>query len=113
LSRLARVVCADCEMLTQNEIISIAKYVYDEQITQVSESLSKVYSYAKSLTSNLLPIVVTGLGKDFIARKASEKIDADEIIDLGTLIQNCAVMATPAFGVALMAAQKLKGESFG
>ncbi len=38
---LARVVCADTEMLTQQEIIDIAKYVYDEQIQQIVEGLVK------------------------------------------------------------------------
>jgi hypothetical protein len=52
-------------------------------------------------------VVVTGLGKDFIARKAAEKVGVDAIVDLGTLIRNDAVMATPAFGLALMVANKL------
>lgn len=110
LSRLARVMCADTEMLSRKEIIDIAKYIYDKQVMQVSEGLSKVYSYAKNLTSGLVPVVVTGLGKKFIARKAAEKIGVEAIIDLDALIQNCAVMATPAFGVALMASKKLEGE---
>ena len=43
LARLARVVCADTEMLTKQEIIDIAKYVYDTQVVQVAEGLAKVY----------------------------------------------------------------------
>ena len=42
--------------------------------------------------------------------KAAEKVGVDALIDLGTLIQDCATMATPAFGVALMTASKLEGE---
>ncbi len=109
-ARLARVVCADTQMLTQKEIIDMAKYVYDKQVLQVSEGMSKVYSYAQKLTTNIVPIVITGQGKDFIARKAAEKIGVKSIIDLGTLIQKCAVMATPAFGLALMVATDLEGE---
>lgn len=110
LARLARVVCADTEMLTQQEIVNIAKYIYEKQVMKVAEGLTKVYSYAKALTSNKVPVVVTGLGKDFIARKAAEKIGIDDIVDLGTLMQNDAAVATPAFGVALMTASKLEGE---
>jgi len=109
-ARLARVICSDMEMLIQQEIIDIAQYIYDKQIMQVAEGLTKVYSYTKTLTSNKVPIVITGLGKDFIARKAAEKVGVDALIDLGTLIQDCATMATPAFGVALMTASKLEGE---
>ena len=61
------------------------------------------------MASDEVPVVVTGLGKDFIARKAAEKIGAKAIVDLGTLMQNEAVVATPAFGVALMTASKLEG----
>jgi probable H4MPT-linked C1 transfer pathway protein len=110
LARLARVVCADMEMLTQREIIDMAKYIYEKQIMQVAEGLNKAYSYMKTLTSNKVTVVVTGLGKDFIARKAAEKIGADAIVDLGTMIQSNATLATPAFGVALMTACKLEGE---
>lgn len=110
LARLARVVCADTEILTQQEIIDIARYIYDQQIMQVVEGLTRVYSYMKTLTSNKIPVVITGLGKDFIARKATEKVCVDELVDLGTLIQRNATLATPAFAVALMAANKFNGE---
>ena len=110
LARLARVVCADTEMLTQQEIINMAKYIYDKQVLQVAEGLNKVYSYTKKLTSNEVSVVVTGLGKDFIAKKAAENIGVKAIVDLETLMQTDAVVATPAFGVALMTAIKLEGE---
>jgi probable H4MPT-linked C1 transfer pathway protein len=110
LARLARIVCADIEMLTQHEIVNIAKYIYEKQITRVTEALAKVYSYTKALTSSKVPVIVTGLGKDFIARKAAERIGADDIVDLGALMLNDAVLATPAFGVALMTASKIEGD---
>ena len=111
LARLARVLCADTEMLTTKEIIGIARYIYGQQVMQVAKGLSKVYSYTKKLTPNNVPVVVTGVGKDFLARKAAEKIDADDIIDIVTFMQNRIAMATPAFGVALMAASKFEGEN--
>ena len=51
LARIARVVCADSEMLTKQEIIKMAKYISDKQIKQVVEGLSKVYTYTKSQSS--------------------------------------------------------------
>ena len=110
LARLARLICADSEMLTKQEIIKMAKYVYDKQIQQICRGLIKVYSYTKILTSNEIPVVITGLGKDFLAKKAAEKIGVDNVIDLAKFIQNDAALATPAFGVALMVASELKGE---
>jgi len=109
LARLARIVCADTESLTTQEILCLAQYIYDEQINQIAQALSKVYSNTQTEASNEVPVVVTGLGKDFIARKAAEKISAKAIVDLETLMPKETAVATPAFGVALMTAIKLEG----
>jgi len=109
-ARLARVVCADTEFLTQQEIIDMAKFIYLKQVQQVALRLMKVYSYTKAQTFQKVPVVVTGLGKDFIATKAAKEIGVDAIVDLGTLLPKEAVFATPAFGVALMTAYKLDGD---
>jgi (4-(4-[2-(gamma-L-glutamylamino)ethyl]phenoxymethyl)furan-2-yl)methanamine synthase len=109
MARLSRVVCADTEMLTQQEIVDIATYVYGKQVEQVVAGLSKVYDRAKSLASGQVSVVVTGLGRDFLAKKAAERVRAECIVDLGDLLQVEAVIATPAFGVALMSAKKIEG----
>jgi hypothetical protein len=111
LARLARVVCADTEMLTSEEIVGMAKYIYERQVAQVAKGLAEVYSYVKAQTKKDVPVVVTGLGKDFIARKVAEKIGAELIIDLRTLTSTDVSMATPAFAVALMTASKIEGET--
>jgi probable H4MPT-linked C1 transfer pathway protein len=111
MARLARVVCADIEMLTEQEILQIARYVHDRQVEQVVEGLSRVYSRVKSLTTAKIPVVITGLGKDFIAKNAAQRIGADEIVDLGMLMPDDGVTASPAVGVALMAASKLEGRT--
>jgi probable H4MPT-linked C1 transfer pathway protein len=109
MARLARVVCADIEMLTEAEIGQIAKYIYNKQVDQVIEGLSQVYSRARSLTTAKIPVVVTGLGKDFLAKTAAQRLRVERIIDLSKLMPNDVVMASPAAGVALMTASKLEG----
>ncbi len=106
-ARLARVVCADTEMLTPYEIVAVAKHIYDKQVMQVAEGFAKVYAYVKEQAAKEVPVVVTGLGKDFIARKAAEEIGVGSIVDLATLTPFDVSIATPAFAVALMAANKL------
>lgn len=110
LARLARVVCADIEMLTTQEIICIARYIYDSQIVHVAEGLAKVYSCTQNLPAQKAPVIIVGLGKDFIARKAAEKIGVKSILDMGTMLPDNAALAAPAFGVALMTANKVMGE---
>jgi probable H4MPT-linked C1 transfer pathway protein len=124
LARLARVVCADIEMLAEQEIVQIAKCVHGKQVEQVAEALSQVYSRVRSLATAKIPVVVTGMGKDFIGRAAAQKIGVDEIVDweklcfgdafvygmpLSPLARSGVVKASPAVGVALMAASKLEG----
>ncbi|MCW4031420.1 MAG: H4MPT-linked C1 transfer pathway protein [Candidatus Bathyarchaeota archaeon] len=124
LARLARVVCADIEMLKEGEIVQIAKYVHSKQIEQVAEGLCQVCSRVRSLAKSRVPVVVTGAGKDFIARSAAQNLGVDEIIEFEKLcfgdafvyripqsqstIRNVA-KATPAIGVAMMVASKLEG----
>lgn len=110
LARLARVVCADMKMLTAQEITEMAQYISDRQIKQVAEGLNQVYCRVKSLTSQKVPVVITGLGKEFIAKKAAQQIGVDKIVDLNDVVNEAAVLASPAVGVALMAASRLEGE---
>jgi probable H4MPT-linked C1 transfer pathway protein len=124
LARLARVVCADTEMLAEEEIVQIAKYVHGRQVEQVADGLRQVYSRVKSLAAAKVPVVVTGLGKTFLAEAAARKVGVDEIIDLEKLCLGDAFVyrmpqdplavsgvevASPAVGVALMVACKLEG----
>jgi probable H4MPT-linked C1 transfer pathway protein len=122
LARLARVVCADKEMLTELEIVQIAKNAYSRQVAQVAEGLKQVYSRVKALAKGEVPVVVMGMGKDFLARVAAQKIGVDEVLDLEKLCFGDAFVyggslkgrktmfeASPAVGVAIMAASKLEG----
>jgi (4-(4-[2-(gamma-L-glutamylamino)ethyl]phenoxymethyl)furan-2-yl)methanamine synthase len=109
LARLARVVCTDTEMFTEEEILQIARYVYGSQVEQITKGLAQVYSRLKVNAKNEISVVVTGLGRNFLARKAAEKVGVHKIMDLGELMPKGAELASPAVGVALMAATKLDG----
>jgi probable H4MPT-linked C1 transfer pathway protein len=111
MARLARVVCADIEMLTEQEIVQIARYIYEKQIEQVAEGLSQVYARIKPRAKAKVGAVVTGLGKDFLARKAAQQVGIDEIIDLNELLHHDVATVSTAVGVALMAASKLEGRT--
>ena len=124
LARLSRVVCADTEMLGAEEIMQMARYVYEKQVEQDADGLKQIYSRVKSLVAADVPVVVTGIGKLFLAAVAARKLGVDEIIDLeklcfgdafvygmpeSPLVCGSVVKASPAFGVALMTASKLEG----
>jgi probable H4MPT-linked C1 transfer pathway protein len=109
LARLARVVCADTEMLTEQEIVQFATYIYGKQVEQIAEGLRQVYNRIKPRTKTEIKAVVTGLGKNFLARKAAQLVGIDVIVDLNELLKSDVATFSPAVGVALMAASKLEG----
>jgi (4-(4-[2-(gamma-L-glutamylamino)ethyl]phenoxymethyl)furan-2-yl)methanamine synthase len=109
-ARISRVVCADTDMLTGQELFEMAQYIYAQQIKQVAAGLSRVYEYTKTLASTV-PVVVAGLGRSFLARKAAMEVGVDAIVDMDQLLPKQAVIATPTVGVALMAANSYSGGS--
>ena len=109
MARLARVVCADTEMLSDQEIVRIAQYVHDKQVEQIADGLIQVRNrLAKNGVRNLAA-VVTGLGRNFLARKAALKAGFTEIIDFGELVGSDIARVSTAFAVALMGASYLEG----
>jgi probable H4MPT-linked C1 transfer pathway protein len=111
LARLGRVVCADIDMLTEQEITDIAKHVADEQIKQIAEGLKQVYDRIKPLAKGDIPVVVTGLGREFLARKAGQRAGFNRIINLGDFLSARGAVVSPSVGVAVMVASKLQGRT--
>ena len=109
MARLSRIICADIDMLTRKEIIDLAEFIYQKQLFQIRSGLTKVYEYLESKTNDEIVIVVTGLGYDFLARKAAEQMGVNEIISIDVLFSKEAVLATPAVGVACLTANKIEG----
>lgn len=110
MARLARVVCADVDMLAKEEILSIARYIYNAQLQQVKSGISQVYSWLASQGGASCKIVVTGLGRNFLAKPAALQCGLHQIINLEKEIGNKAIM-TPSVGVAFMTANRLAEET--
>jgi probable H4MPT-linked C1 transfer pathway protein len=109
MARLARVVCADVDMLDEQEIPEVAKFIYEKQVEQIADGLIQVYGRMKKRVRENISVVVAGSGRNFLAGKAAERIGINEIIDLGDLLGANAASASPSVGVALMVATRLEG----
>lgn len=92
--RLARVVCADREMLSRPEIETIARYVALEQVSQISEALAQVMSQVK-LSG---PVLAVGVGA-FLAEAAAGRLGLDYLTS-PALGSGEASLAAPAVAVA-------------
>jgi (4-(4-[2-(gamma-L-glutamylamino)ethyl]phenoxymethyl)furan-2-yl)methanamine synthase len=108
-ARLARLVCADTDMLSKQEILEMAENVYEQQVEQIAKSVNQVYSRIGTNAKQTIPAIVTGLGRKFLAQRAAEKAGIVKILDLDEFFPKNAALASPAVGVALMAATKLDG----
>jgi len=108
MARLARVVCADIDMLNEQEIIDMARFICEKQVEQIAEGLRQVHKRMKQQIQEDIPVVVAGFGRNFLARKATEKAGLNKVIDLGELLGANAAFVSPCVGVALMVASRLE-----
>ncbi|HVE77889.1 MAG TPA: hydantoinase/oxoprolinase family protein [Gemmatimonadaceae bacterium] len=97
--RLARVVCADREMLDDAGIDRIAHAVAEAQAARVADAAARVRGHHPSIRS----AVVTGLG-DFVAARAATCAGL-EVVRLGEWLGAEAARVAPAAAVALLAAE--------
>lgn len=110
MARLARVVCADTDMLTEQEIVDMTKFVYHKQVEQISRGIKQVHERIKPYLQEKI-VVVTGLGRNFLARKAAENAGFKDIIDLKEHLGAETAVVSPSVGVALMLASRLEGKT--
>lgn len=111
MARLARLVCADVDMLNEREIVDMARFISENQVEQIAEGLRQVYERMKRRIQEDVPMVVTGLGRNFLARKAAEEAGLNKVIDLGELLGVNAAFMSPSVAVALMVASRLEGKT--
>ncbi len=109
LARLARVVCADTETLTEQELVEIAKYIFNQQLEQIQKGLSQVYERTKLHAKSEVTVVTAGLGGNFLARIAAERVGIQRIVGLSALVPEAVAKMAPAGSVALMTASKVTG----
>jgi hypothetical protein len=76
--RLARLVCADQEVLTPDEIHNLARYLHQKQLQQVEEALLQVLSRLDQ--GRRLPVVAAGLGR-FLVEEIGRRFEIP-VIDL-------------------------------
>lgn len=72
--RLARLVCADLDSLSDEEIFKIAEYIQEKQIEQIIEGLTEVVKRTKIST-----VVVISIGNGNLCEKAAKYLNLNVI----------------------------------
>ena len=94
--RIARVVCADLEMLSMDDIAEMSEFIHQKQIEQIADGLKQVHE-----TQGLDLIVTTGLGKDILDKPAAELLGL-EVKSMGDILTDEECVVAPAVGTAVM-----------
>jgi len=109
--RLARVACSSLEYLSINEVIEIARYVYDVAVSKIVEALLQVRSRIAALGKdpNKLLLITAGIG-EFMLRDAGRRAGFREIISIDDIVRERYKIATavPSYASAMMLIDKLK-----
>ncbi len=94
--RIARVLCADLDLLQPEEILEVSEYIYHQQILRIAEGIAEV-----SERENLEEVIATGLGMNVLAKRAAEVLELDcRTMDEFLTEEECVV--APAVGTALL-----------
>lgn len=106
MQRMARLVCSDLDVLTEEEVEELSSYVYQKQLERVAEALLEVAE-----NNDLDEVVVTGLGMNLVGREAANLLglkvtSMDELLT----IEEC--VAAPAVGTALLMEEFLRSKLF-
>jgi probable H4MPT-linked C1 transfer pathway protein len=108
IARLSRVPCADSKMLTMQEVVEIARYIYEAQVFKVFEALIQIRSWLASIGADLdsFVIMVAGVGKR-LALEASERAGFKQFVDVDDVIGEKISPVLPAYAAALMALNRV------
>jgi probable H4MPT-linked C1 transfer pathway protein len=104
--RLARLICADCDMLSEEELFKLARYLFEKQLQQVAEALFQVLSRLE--IGYRLPLAVAGSGS-FLAAEIGRRLGM-KIVDMGKEWGEKEVAALPSLAVAFLLAKQLEAK---
>jgi probable H4MPT-linked C1 transfer pathway protein len=105
--RLARLVCADGEMLHEEQLFKLARYLFEKQQQQLIEALCQVLSRLDQ--GYQMPLAAAGAGA-FLAAAAGQRLGIT-VLDLVKEWGATATAALPAQAAAYLLARKFSQEN--
>jgi len=107
--RLARTVCADATILTEEELVHIARYIHEKQTQQIVEAMMQVISRIEGGAT--LPVITTGSG-EFLAERCARRLNL-QTKSVRELFGTDSALLTPCLATAYLLAKFLGKRSAG
>lgn len=111
LERLARTICADIELLRTEELEDIAQNVYLKQVKEISNGIKRVITNEMTNIDQELECVLTGIGKDFLAKPAAQMSGVKKFYDLNEIWKGELSLCAPSAAIAILTARLIDGYS--
>ena len=96
MRRISRVLCADLEILTEEEIHYICEFIHQAQVVQIANALDEV-----ATREGLEMVITTGLGKDILCAEAANSLNL-MIKPMSMYLSDEECVVAPAIGTAVM-----------
>lgn len=96
MKRIARVLCADLDTLSKEDIFKIANFAHKQQVKQIMNGLKQVFD-----SQNLDLVVTTGLGKDILANEAVKLLNLN-LKSMNEILTDEECVVAPAIGTAIL-----------
>ena len=108
MQRIARVPCADSDIISLEEAVEIARYVYEKQVFAVFEALMQIRSWLVSQSVKLddFTVITAGLG-EFLAAESSRRAGFRRIVSINELVGEKVASVLPSYATALMVLDKV------
>jgi probable H4MPT-linked C1 transfer pathway protein len=108
VQRLARVPCADSDIISFEEAIEIARYIYERQVFMVFEALMQIRSWLTSQKVKLdeFIVITAGIG-EFLAAEAGKRAGFKRTVSINDLVGERIASVLPSYASALMVLDKV------
>jgi hypothetical protein len=112
LARIARTICADTEILSEKEIVDLARKVYEAQLEDIHNGLSQVAERLQitGQSRKTYPITVAGLARSFLAAEAAKRTGFAKIISIEDFLDARSAAIAPSAAAAIMLNTQLLSE---
>jgi len=108
LDRVARIICADRDMIEEKKLFKIAEYIYNKQIEKIQKGILKIIDNIDGNIENWKNILIIygGLGGEFIGKEAASRLGFSRFLKLTNLLNIGNSQLANAYSTALLVASK-------